>query len=127
MRILVTGSRSWIDVETIRAALVVAWSQHPEMGNDPTPRPTLVSGACPTGADAIAERLAATMHWPIEKHPAEWSIHGKAAGPIRNQLMVNLGADLCLAFPLPESRGTHDCIRRAQASGIPTRIREPRS
>ena len=33
--------------------------------------------------------------------------------------MVNAGADLCLAFPLGESRGTRDCVRRADAAGIP--------
>lgn len=34
-----------------------------------------------------------------------------------------VAADVCLAFPLPDSRGTQDCIRTAQAAGIP-RIRQ---
>ena len=33
--------------------------------------------------------------------------------------MVDLGADVCLAFPLGESRGTRDCMRRASEAGIP--------
>lgn len=32
--------------------------------------------------------------------------------------MVDLGADLCLAFPLPDSRGTKDCMARAKKAGI---------
>lgn len=40
------------------------------------------------------------------------------AGLVRNQLMVDLGADICLAFPLPGSRGTWDCMGRAEAAGI---------
>jgi hypothetical protein len=35
--------------------------------------------------------------------------------------MVDLGADLVLAFPLGKSEGTRDCIRRATAAGIHVR------
>jgi hypothetical protein len=35
--------------------------------------------------------------------------------------MVDLGADLCLAFPMPRSRGTWDCVRRAKKAGIVVR------
>jgi SLOG family YspA-like protein len=47
-RVLVTGSRTWVDVETIRAALHQVW------GNGSA---VLVSGACPRGANRIAEQL----------------------------------------------------------------------
>jgi hypothetical protein len=33
--------------------------------------------------------------------------------------MVGAGADVCLAFLLPNSRGSIDCIVRAQIAGIP--------
>lgn len=32
--------------------------------------------------------------------------------------MVDLGADICLAFPTKSSIGTWDCVRRANAAGI---------
>lgn len=113
-RVLVTGSRAWSDIEAIRFAMIAAWSC---MG-----RPTLVTGGCPTGADAIAEDIARELAWSIERHPANWATYGKKAGPIRNQAMVDLGADICLAFPVGGSRGTRDCVRRARKAGIPVRV-----
>lgn len=111
-RILVAGSRSWKDRETIRAALERARG----MLGDET---VLVHGACPTGADAIASRIWRSWGLPVEAHPADWARHGRAAGPLRNQQMVLAGADLCLAFPLGASPGTRGCMRLAKAAGIP--------
>jgi hypothetical protein len=79
---------------------------------------TLVHGAA-KGADTIAASLADHMGWDVEAFPAEWDRFGRRAGPVRNQLMVDHGADICLVFPLPDSRGTWDCVRRAKAAGIP--------
>lgn len=112
MRVLVTGSRNW----TNEAAVYSALTELIRTSN----RITVVHGACPTGADAIAHHWATSVPGATaEPHPAEWDRHGKAAGPIRNQQMVDLGADVCLAFLLGESRGTRDCMRRAEAAGIP--------
>jgi hypothetical protein len=87
-------------------------------------RPVLVHGAC-GGADAMADALWKLWGWPTEPHPADFALLGRAAGPQRNTRMVDLGADLCLAFPLPGSRGTKDCVQRARAAGIPVRIYGP--
>ena len=51
-RLLVTGSRSWDDGGTIEQALAVILDRHPE-------GVLLVHGACPRGADAIADAYAA--------------------------------------------------------------------
>lgn len=115
-RILITGSRHWTDRETVMAALVGEWSG---------PDGVLVSGACPTGADRMAEEMWEFLGGVVQRHPADWDRYGKKAGPIRNQEMVDLGADICLAFPLPDSRGTVDCVKRARAAGIPVRLIEP--
>lgn len=49
--------------------------------------------------------------------PANWKSHGKGAGPIRNQKMIDEGKpDLVLAFP--GGRGTADMVRRAKAAGV---------
>lgn len=105
----------------------------------------VVHGKCPTGADEIADmwciraELILGYQVTVERYPADWQRtcdgrctharrfkNGKpwcpSAGPLRNQYMVNLGADECLAFPLPGSRGTWDCVRRARAAGIPVVI-----
>ncbi|AKJ72222.1 hypothetical protein TPA4_57 [Tsukamurella phage TPA4] len=126
MRILITGSRDWSDRDTIRTALGetahTAWLERGEAMSDHT----VVHGACPYGgADTIAAEVAVLLGMKVEAHPADWATSGKAAGPIRNQRMVDLGADVCLAFPLRGSRGTWDCVRRAQEARIPVAIYEP--
>lgn len=112
-RILVTGSRDRNDRGVMRAVLTALWAA-PEYRDA-----VLVHGACPTGADEICRQEWERLGGTTEPHPAQWDVHGKAAGPIRNQQMVDLGADVCLAFPLPNSRGTVDCMGRAGAAGIP--------
>lgn len=121
-RILVTGSRDWSDVETIRAALSQAWN---DLGR---PRDAvLVQGECHLGgADQIAADTWRGWGFPVEGHPAERDVSGRLLGPERNAHMVNLGADLCLAFPLPSSRGTRNCMRLAREAGIPVRVYDSR-
>ncbi len=115
-RILITGSREWTDLKSIETALLKATRQAHHK-REPI---IIVHGACPTGADEIAERLATFHGWRSEPYPALWDTDGyPQAGPMRNQRMVDLGADVCLAFPLGASRGTRDCMRRAEAAGIP--------
>ncbi|AEK08375.1 GTP-binding domain [Mycobacterium phage Bask21] len=45
------------------------------------------------------------------------------AGVLRNQAMVDKGADITLAFPRGQARGTNDCIRRAKKAQIPVVVR----
>lgn len=52
----------------------------------------------------------------IEEYPAEWDKHGKAAGFIRNQDMLDSGVDVVVAFP--GGRGTADMVRRARKAGV---------
>ena len=110
-RVLITGSRGWEDRLTIARAMLDA-------ADGVTDEIVIVHGLCPTGADEIADDFAEFMNWKIEAYPADWNKHGRAAGPIRNQQMVDLGADICLAFPLGESRGTRHCMQAAEKAGI---------
>lgn len=71
------------------------------------------------GADFLAEKVWESLGWPIEKHPADWDKNGRAAGHIRNAEMANLGADVCVAFPLGESKGTRGMMKIAAKKGIP--------
>ena len=117
LRILITGSRHWADERAIESALLGATY------NVPGDRITVVHGGA-AGADRLAGKLADEWGMNVEVHPAEWDKHGKAAGPIRNQKMVDLGADVCLAFPLPGGRGTQHCMGAASKAGIPVRVVE---
>lgn len=123
MRILITGARDWpAELESVvhnelMAALVAAHRAGEIL--------TVVNGACPTGADAMATHWALLHGVPLEEHPADWERHGRAAGPIRNRQMVEAGADRCVAFLLPHSRGTKHCTDLAEEAGIPTRRIRP--
>ncbi len=143
-RILVTGSRSWTDVQAVERALVDVWHDATQLGGSIT----VVHGACYPAknregkrpiksADFIAALCCVAYDLPMEEHPAVWAActpncpdkpHRKTrgdsttycplAGHWRNQAMVNLGAHLVLAFPSGTSTGTRDCMRRAEAAGI---------
>ena len=109
--VLVTGSREWTDVDSVVRALDFYLQRWPGM--------KLIVGDCATGADRIALRWAKQSGVPWRRFAAKWKELGKRAGPERNQRMVNAGPDVCLAFPLPGSHGTIDCMRRAYAAKIP--------
>lgn len=108
-RVLITGSRNWTDKDWV-------WQVLDEMVEDGD---TIVHGACPTGADYFADLWCKERHIQVERHPADWDTYGKAAGPIRNQHMVAKGADVCVGFPMLGSRGSWDCLKRAEKAGIP--------
>lgn len=133
-RVLVTGSRDLDDEATVFEAL---WHQARVAGG--LDKLTVIHGAA-AGADSIAAEWCKS--WPEvteESVPANWTrpctgncFHKErykngerycpVAGNLRNQEMVDRGADVCLAFPRGEARGTNDCIRRAKKAGIPVII-----
>ena len=122
-RLLITGSRAhqWTPYDS--HALLIAVREILEKTHE---LPVLVHGGA-TGADTEAARMGQQLlNLPTEVHRADWTKYGRAAGPIRNKAMVNLGADLCLAFPdHPKgqgSRGTWGCIDLAHQSGIPVYV-----
>jgi hypothetical protein len=141
VRVLVTGSRSWTDFQAVADALLEAWHDAIQTVSEDV-QLVVVHGDCPTGADAMAKQWALDNQLTHEPHPAEWSApcpdncltiphrktstrHGEycpGAGHRRNQLMVDMGADLMVAFHLNNSRGTADCISRAEQAGIPVRV-----
>lgn len=118
-RILITGSRDWPDAHLVHRELARCWRDFGSV--------VVVHGACPSGADAHAARWVADMvaagvaGITEEPHPARWDVHGTVAGPIRNRLMVGLGAATCLAFIRNGSAGASHTARLAETAGIDTR------
>jgi hypothetical protein len=115
-RVLVTGSRTWTNQILLQQELNLQLL-HPDSADGIT----ILNGMNPNGLDRLAHEWYLTYEdskWVHEEQfPANWSL-GKYAGHQRNQLMVDAGADVCLAFPRPGSSGTWDCARRAEAAGI---------
>ena len=107
MRILVCGGRDFVpsnsDIAFLRHYLT-------------KPGVVLIHGDY-RGADRWADEFAKSLGLtPIPFH-ADWTKHGKRAGPIRNQRMLDEGKpDLVLAFP--GGSGTQDMIERAEKAGV---------
>lgn len=115
-RLLVTGSRHGWDEDRLHEALehahtILAYEWDSSLAEEVT----LVHGDAP-GVDTQAKDYWLSRDRPVEDHHADWLRFGPAAGPIRNTEMVDLGADLCLAFG--DGRGTTDCALKAEAAGI---------
>ena len=109
MRVLVCGGRDYGNITCVSQALDALAKTHGAL--------TIIEGGA-TGADAIA-RAWWKHHHKGELHTvrADWKKHGKAAGPIRNQHMLDhYKPDLVLAFP--GGRGTADMVRRAKDAGV---------
>lgn len=94
------------------------------------PDGTVVIHGGAQGADMIAGEIAETMGLEIMEFKitkADWKKHGKAAGPMRNSMMLGQGnPDSVIAFRMPGySPGTDDMIRQAEAAGVPVQIVSP--
>ena len=108
MRILVCGGRDYCDQEAMKKKLTELYERHPNS--------TLVHGGAP-GADSWSGYIGGTLGFTVECHIAQLAQYGKAAGPMRNQEMLDSGIDLVVAFP--GGRGTPDMLRRVQLTGVP--------
>lgn len=119
MRLLVCGGRDFSDRESLFKAIdaLVPWHEPDADGNTLPKGVTIISGGA-RGADRLAEDWAAINWTNLEVYNADWNAHGRAAGPVRNQRMLDVGKpDAVLAAP--GGSGTADMVRRAEAAGIP--------
>lgn len=112
-RLIIAGSR---DLSCKLHCVIVAQAAERFVGQHWRPD-FVISGAC-KGADTLGEHWADTMGIAVKRYPAEWSKLGSAAGPIRNQLMVDVSDGLVVVRGR-KSCGSHDVLTRAQRKGIP--------
>jgi uncharacterized protein YfiM (DUF2279 family) len=111
--VLVTGDRHWECHDLARRVVARLVAKYGEVD--------IVQGAA-AGVDYAFVEAAFEAGCGVASFPADWDVHGKAAGPRRNAEMVAAGADFAIAVHrnLRGSRGTKDCVRRCLAAGIPT-------
>lgn len=80
----------------------------------------VISGGAP-GVDSMAERWAREKEFHIRVHKADWTRHGRAAGPLRNSIIVENSTHL-VAFPSRKGTGTQDTIRKAKLAGLISKV-----
>lgn len=126
-RIVVSGSRDWpypsVIVDVLDRQLAEAGTL------------IVVHGDASSGADRLARDWARIhLYAEDEPHPAKWNVHAadcapyhsptesrcRGAGIRRNHEMVDLGANLLIAFRHNHSRGTTDTIEYAATRKLPT-------
>jgi len=130
MRILVTGSRAWESYLSVYNAIRLYAA---DVNSDS--EVTIVHGGA-RGADTFAGQVANDLGMIEELHEANWDSCGPdcnqshkrqrydgswycpRSGFVRNAEMVNLGADICLAFYKGASKGTDMCAKLAEQAGI---------
>lgn len=106
MTVLVCGGRTFRN----RAWFVRAMAEHAKGATH------ILQGGAP-GADLLAFEWALANDVTVTTYDADWTAHGPAGGPIRNQRMLDEGKpDLVVAFP--GTRGTADMVKRAKAAGV---------
>ncbi len=110
MKVIIAGGREINDYDLLLKAVLNA-------GFDIT---AVVSGGA-RGADAMGERFAEEAGLQLFKFPADWDKHGRAAGPIRNQVMGDF-ADALIALWDGQSRGTKHMIDYATKKGLKVHV-----
>jgi hypothetical protein len=111
-RLIIAGSRDFDDYELLKKK-----TNHVLSEKVKTHEIKIVSG-CASGADNLGERYAVENGYEIEKHPALWSRHGRAAGPIRNGKMAEQ-SDALIVFWDGKSKGTRNMIHNMGLLGKP--------
>lgn len=104
--LLVCGGRNFSDEELMRQWL-----------SNLQPDAVIHGGA--SGADSLAGSVAAAMGIPVSAYYADWKKYGRAAGPRRNQAMLEALLDAeksgwdVMVLAMPGGRGTDDMVKRA--------------
>lgn len=107
--VLVCGGREYANRDMLFSILNVAHAANPIK--------MLIHGGA-SGADDLAGQWARHVGIPWKAYPAAWKSEGKAAGPKRNQKMLDEGKpDMVIAFP--GGTGTADMISRAELAHVP--------
>lgn len=65
------------------------------------------------GADLFAKECAEYHGIPVEVFKADWTKHGKAAGPIRNATMLDAAGKDAIVVAFLGGKGTANCVNEA--------------
>jgi len=102
-RVAFVGSRDYPDMDEVRG-MVQAYKDC-----------EVVSGGA-RGVDSVAVEEATRLGCPTKVFPADWDTHGKRAGAVRNQQIVDY-SDMVVAFWDGKSKGTVITVDMARRAG----------
>ena len=104
MRIAIVGSRDYPDLAKVRDYV------------NSLPDDTVIITGGARGVDSEAESAARASGLTVVIHEAEWHLHGRKAGPIRNTEVVK-DCDKLVAFWDGKTPGTKDVVSKASKAG----------
>jgi YspA, cpYpsA-related SLOG family len=110
MNYAVIGSRSFNDYRKLKAICKKMIS----------PKDTIISGGA-SGADHMAKLYAQENQINYIEYPANWTLHGKRAGFLRNITIIE-NSNMVIAFWDGTSKGTEHSINLAKQQKKPTFI-----
>ena len=112
MKVAVIGSRVFEGLYLTEDYLDGEIRKYPDL--------TIISGGA-SGVDSIAKQYAVKRGFNYHEINANWSTYGRAAGPIRNKIVVEM-ADIIYAFWDEKSKGTWSTIQLAKRLGKTCKI-----
>lgn len=119
VKIAIGGSREYADYDEFRLKIDEFLKDYNKK------KLTIISGGA-RGTDSLAERYARENGINLKIHYANWEMYGRAAGPIRNEIMVK-EADIVIAFFNGKSKGTKSLIELAKKHEKPLFIKKIKS
>ena len=114
MKIIICGDRNWRDY----------WAIYDVISR--LDRSSVIIHGAAAGADTIAGIIGRKLGFEVVSVPAEWGKYGRAAGPIRNKIMLDMEPDLVIAFhsDIRNSKGTKNMLDIAAKKGVKTELYE---
>lgn len=117
---VICGGRGFADTGMFNAAMgdLVRYRGVPGRIVHGACRQKELNGECEyDGADGLADKWAKRFGIDVQPEPADWDTHGKSAGPIRNQTMLNKYKPI-FVVAFPGGRGTADMVAKARRAEI---------
>lgn len=107
----VTGGRRFTDEKFV-------WDCLTDFMVQSGPLAVMINGMAREGVDLFAYNWANRVGLDVREFPADWDRYGEAAGPIRNQEMIDLNPDMEVLLVFPGGSGTRDMTKRCRKAGI---------
>ena len=112
-RVLVCGGRDYDNQERVRRTLDAALEAARSAG-----KVAVIIHGNARGADLLADQYARERSLKVIPFPADWNLHGRRAGPIRNiKMLTESRPHVIIAFK--GGKGTAHMMKIGREAGVP--------